>query len=209
MGRIAELNHPLVAHHLASLRDKATPPHAFREQIRRLSLLLAHEATAQLPLRPVEIETPLAKTMARTLDCRVGLVPILRAGLGMSGAILDLIPEAEVWHLGFYRDEATFQPVEYYSKFSGSPPDIALVLDPMLATGGSACEGLDMVKRWGVGTIALLCIIAAPEGISKIAEAHPDVAIFTCAIDAQLNDKAYIVPGLGDAGDRIFNTCCY
>ncbi|VGO20125.1 uracil phosphoribosyltransferase [Pontiella sulfatireligans] len=203
---IVELKHPLVSHHLAALRDKATPPHIFREQVRRLSLLLAYEATAKLPLRPVDIETPMEKMECMQLACRLGLVPILRAGLGMSGAVHDLIPQAEVWHLGFYRDEATHQPVEYYQKFSSSPPPIAFVLDPMLATGGSACEGVAMVKEWGVQTISLLCIIAAPEGMAKVQATHPDVDIFTCAVDEHLNENAYIVPGLGDAGDRIFNT---
>ncbi len=206
MGRIVELKHPLVRHHLAALRDASTPPHLFRDQIRRLSLLLAYEATAQLALKPISIETPLATTECMELACRIGLVPILRAGLGMSDAILDLIPQAEVWHLGFYRDESTLQPVEYYQKFSTSPPDVALVVDPMLATGGSAIEGINKVKKWGVKNISLLCIIAAPEGIEKVSTAHPDVDLLVCAIDDHLNNHAYIVPGLGDAGDRIFNT---
>jgi uracil phosphoribosyltransferase len=206
MGRTAELNHPLVQHHLATLRDKSTPPHIFRDQVRRLSLLLAYEATAGLPLKQVDIQTPLIQTACAELDCRLGLVPILRAGLGMSSAIQDLIPQAEIWHLGFYRDESTHQPVEYYQKFSSSPPEIAFILDPMLATGGSASEGIQMVKKWGVKKISLLCIIAAPEGMQQVSSAHPDVDIFTCAIDDHLNNQAYIVPGLGDAGDRIFNT---
>jgi len=206
MGRVVELRHPLVDHHLAALRDKATPPHEFRNLVRRLTLLLTYEATADLPLKPVEVETPLKKADCKTLGCRIGLVPILRAGLGMADAVQDLIPQAEVWHLGFYRDESTLQPVEYYQKFSDAPPERALVLDPMLATGGSACEGIDMVKRWGVGTISMLCIIAAPEGIGKVTAAHPNVNIFACAVDDHLNENAYIIPGLGDAGDRIFNT---
>lgn len=206
MGRIVELKHPLVSHHLAILRDKHTPPYFFRDQIRRLSILLGCEATADLPLKCREVETPLAKMECSELGSRLGLVPILRAGLGMCDAIQDLIPQAEVWHLGFYRDESTHEPVEYYQKFSDSPPPIAFVLDPMLATGGSACEGITMVKQWGVRKIALLCIIAAPEGVKKVEEAHPDVDIYCCAIDWHLNENAYIVPGLGDAGDRIFNT---
>lgn len=206
MANVTELNHPLVQHHMAALRDKATPPHQFRELVRRLTLLLTYEAAADLPLQPAEVETPLKKTKCNTLGCRVGLVPILRAGLGMSAAVQDLIPQAEVWHLGFYRDESTHLPVEYYQKFSDSPPERALVLDPMLATGGSACEGIGMVKRWGVETISMLCIIAAPEGIGKVTAAHPDVEIFACVVDDHLNENAYIVPGLGDAGDRIFNT---
>jgi uracil phosphoribosyltransferase len=206
MGKIVELQHPLVRHHLASLRDQSTPPHLFREQIRRLSLLLAYEATAELPLKPVAVKTPLTTTECMELDCRLGLVPILRAGLGMSGAVQELIPGAEVWHLGFYRDESTHQPVEYYQKFSDAPPDQAFIVDPMLATGGSANEGIDRVKKWGVKKTSLLCIIAAPEGLKAVSAAHPDVDIFTCAIDECLNEQAYIVPGLGDAGDRIFNT---
>lgn len=203
---IVELKHPLVQHHMATLRDKTTPPHIFRDQIRRLSLLLAYEATATLPLQPVEVETPLKTMECMRLGCRLGLVPILRAGLGMSDAVQELIPQAEVWHLGFYRDESTHQPVEYYQKFSAVPPDIAFILDPMLATGGSACEGIKRIKEWGVKTIALLCIIAAPEGVKKVQDTHPDIDIFTCVVDERLNENAYIVPGLGDAGDRIFNT---
>jgi uracil phosphoribosyltransferase len=206
VGRIIELTHPLASHHLATLRNKETPPHIFRDQVRRLSLLLAHEATAELSLHPIRVETPLESTECKTLKSRIGLVPILRAGLGMCSAIQDLIPETEVWHLGFYRDEATLQPVEYYQKFSNSPPNECFVLDPMLATGGSASEGIDRVKKWGVKKISLLCIIAAPEGIAKIEQDHPDIDVFTCAIDDHLNENAYIVPGLGDAGDRIFNT---
>ena len=206
MGRVVELNHPLVAHHLATLRRKDTPPHVFRDAIQRLTLLLAYEATADLPVRPLAVETPLARAACNVVDGRIGLVPILRAGLGMCEAVQRLIPEAEVWHLGFYRDEDTLQPVEYYQKFSEHPPARAFVLDPMLATGGSACEGVELVKRWGVQTISMLCVIAAPEGVQKVRAAHPDVDIFACAIDDRLNEDAYIVPSLGDAGDRIFNT---
>ncbi len=206
MARIVELKHPLVHHHLAALRDASTPTHLFRDQVRRLSLLLATEATAQLPLKPVSIETPLATTECNVLKNRIGVVPILRAGLGMSDAILDLIPQAEVWHLGFYRNESTHLPVEYYQKFSDSPPEVALVVDPMLATGGSAIEGINQVKQWGVQSISFLCIIASPEGLEKVSAAHPDITIFICAIDDHLDKNAYIVPGLGDAGDRIFNT---
>ena len=206
MSRVVELNHPLVSHHMATLRNKNTPPHLFRDQIRKLTLLLTYEATASLPLRSVAIETPLETMECMELGCRVGLVPILRAGLGMSESVQELIPQAEVWHLGFYRDETTHMPVEYYQKFSNSPPEIAFVLDPMLATGGSASEGINMVKKWGVKNINLLCIIAAPEGVEKVRQLHPDVDIFACAIDTHLNKNAYIVPGLGDAGDRVFGT---
>lgn len=206
MGRIVELKHPLVQHHLATLRDKLTPPHLFRDQVRRLTLLLAYEATVDLPLKPIPVKTPLVETECMKLAGRLALVPILRAGLGMSGAIQDLIPQAEVWHLGFYRDETTLQPVEYYQKLSASPPEVAFIVDPMLATGGSACEGISRVKKWGVKRVTFLCILATPEGIEKVSATHPDVEIFTCAIDDHLNEQAYIVPGLGDAGDRIFNT---
>ena len=206
MGKIVELKHPLAHHHLAALRDASTPPHIFRDQVRRLSLLLAIEATSQLPLKPVSVKTPLATSECSVLAGRIGIVPILRAGLGMSDAILDLIPQAEVWHLGFYRNESTHQPVEYYQKFSDSPPEVALVVDPMLATGGSAIEGINKVKQWGAQSISFLCIIASPEGLKKVSDAHPDINILVCAIDDHLDKNAYIVPGLGDAGDRIFNT---
>ena len=206
MGRVVELKHPLVSHHMATLRDKTTPPHIFRDQIRRLTLLLTCEATTSLPLKPRSVETPIETMECMELGCRIGLMPILRAGLGMSEAVQELIPQSEVWHLGFYRDEATHQPVEYYQKFSDAPPPIAFVLDPMLATGGSASEAITMVKKWGVENITMLCILAAPEGVAKVQQDHPDVDLFICAIDDHLNDDAYIVPGLGDAGDRIFNT---
>lgn len=206
MAGITELNHALVQHHLAILRDRNTPPHLFRDQVRRLSMLLGCAATADLPLRDVSVETPLAHMVCRELSGRIGLVPILRAGLGMCEAIQDIIPQAEVWHLGFYRDESTHQPVKYYRRFSDAPPSTAFILDPMLATGGSASEGISIVKEWGVKSIALLCIIAAPEGVEKVLTDHPEIDIFCCAVDAHLNRNAYIVPGLGDAGDRIFNT---
>ncbi|MDZ8120374.1 uracil phosphoribosyltransferase [Pontiella agarivorans] len=206
MSRVVELKHPLVKHHMAMLRDKNTPTYIFRDQIRRLTLLLAYEATATLPVEEVNIETPLCNTMCKHITTRIGLVPILRAGLGMCEAVQELIPQAEVWHLGFYRDESTLKPVEYYQKFSEHPPEIAFVLDPMLATGGSAVEAVNMVKDWGAENVSMLCTIASPEGIEKVQKAHPDVSIFSCAIDEGLNENAYILPGLGDAGDRIFNT---
>jgi len=206
MQKVFELDHPLVHHHLTHLRSKETTPHIFRAQIRRLAVLLAAEATRDLPLQPKTIETPLVEMEGAVLDVRIGLVPILRAGLGMTGALLDLLPTAEVWHLGFYRDEETLQPVEYYQKFSANPPDLVFVLDPMLATGGSAAAGIQRVKDWGAKEIRMLSIIAAPEGIAYVREQHPDVSIYVCGIDEELNDDAYILPGLGDAGDRIFNT---
>jgi uracil phosphoribosyltransferase len=206
MQKVFELDHPLVRHHLTHLRSQETAPHIFRAQIRRLAILLGAEATKDLPLRPKTIQTPLVEMEGAVLDSRIGLVPILRAGLGMTDALLDLLPTAEVWHLGFYRDEETLQPVEYYQKFSSHPPDLIFVLDPMLATGGSAAAGIQRVKDWGAGEIRMLSIIAAPEGIAYVREQHPDVSIYVCGIDEELNDEAYILPGLGDAGDRIFNT---
>ena len=206
MNRIHEIEHPLVRHHLSSLRDKATPPSEFRRLMRRLSMLLAYEATKDLQLRHIGIETPLTDAEGQVLSQRIGLVPILRAGLGMVDPVLDMIPDAEVWHLGFYRDEKTLRPVEYYKKLPpGDPVDVALILDPMLATGGSAVAALDAVTQWGVPSVKLIALIAAPEGLDAVQERFPDTDIHVCAIDAQLNDHGYIVPGLGDAGDRTFN----
>ncbi|MBC8207185.1 MAG: uracil phosphoribosyltransferase [Kiritimatiellales bacterium] len=206
MDKVFELDHPLVQHHLTHLRNRETPPHVFREQVRRLAVLLAAEVTRDLPLKEQIVDTPLEQMTGAVLAGRIGLVPILRAGLGMTDALLDLLPTAEVWHLGFYRNEETLQPVEYYQKFSSNPPDLVFVLDPMLATGGSAAAGIEMVKTWGAKEIRMLSIIAAPEGIAHVREKHPDVTITVCGIDRELNDAAYILPGLGDAGDRIFNT---
>ena len=206
MNRVHEIRHPLVRHHLAQLRSKDTPPAEFRRLLRRLSILLAYEATQNLQLRHVGVETPLTDTEGEVLGQRIGLVPILRAGLGMVDPVLELIPEAEVWHLGFYRDEKTLRPVEYYKKLPpGDPVDVALVLDPMLATGGSAVAALEAVAAWGVPDARLLAVIAAPEGLDAVQEKFPDADVYVCAIDAQLNDQGYIVPGLGDAGDRTFN----
>ena len=207
MKNLVVINHPLVQHHLVTLRDEKTPPALFRTVIQRLTLLLAYEATQDLALQPVAVKTPLAVAQGGCLRQRIGLVPILRAGLGMVDAVLNLIPEAEVWHLGFYRDEKTLKPVEYYKKFPHTDPvDEALVLDPMLATGGSALAALAAVRQWGVRRSKLLAMIAAPEGVRKVHEAFPDTKVFVCAVDECLNDHAYIVPGLGDAGDRQFGT---
>lgn len=207
MPQAYEVAHPLVQHHLAKLRDKATRPDEFRRLVHRLAGLLAYEATRDLSTRPFEIETPLTRTTSQQLSQRIGLVPILRAGLGMVDPLLDLLPEAEVWHLGLYRDEATARPVEYYSKLPANRPvDVALVLDPMLATGGSAIAALTALKRWGVPKLKVLSLIAAPEGISSVIEAFPGAQIFVCAIDLELNSRKFIFPGLGDAGDRSFNT---
>ena len=185
----------------------STPPTEFRVLVQRLAVLLAYEATKDLELAPAHVQTPLAVTSGQVLDQRVGLIPILRAGLGMVDPVLNLIPGAEVWHLGVYRDEKTATPVEYYSRIQGtSPVDVALVLDPMLATGGSAVSALATLKDWGVPHVKLLALIAAREGIDEVFAQFPDTQIYVCAIDPELNDKKYIVPGLGDAGDRIFNT---
>jgi len=203
---VVSINHPLVSHHLKQLRDKTTPPQDFRRIVHRLTILLAYEATKDLELNTVEVETPLCKTTSETLSQRIGLIPILRAGLGMVDPVLNLIPEAEVWHLGFYRDEETLKPVEYYKKLApGDAVDVALILDPMLATGGSAVAALDAISDWGVKQTKLLSIIAAPEGIKRVREKSPDTITYVCNIDESLNENGYIVPGLGDAGDRIFN----
>jgi uracil phosphoribosyltransferase len=207
MSNVVEVSHPLINHHLARLRDKYTPPAEFRQVVQRLSVLLAYEATKDLLLKPVEIETPLTRMTAKALGQRVGLVPILRAGLGMVDPILNLIPTAEVWHLGLYRDEATALPVEYYSKLPESEPvDVALVVDPMLATGGSATAALAALQRWGVRNLKVLSIIGSKVGVSTVREKYPEADIYVCAIDPELDSRKFIVPGLGDAGDRIFNT---
>lgn len=207
MSSIHEVSHPLILHHLSRLRDKATAPDEFRTLIHRLAVLLAYEATQDLLLTSKTIETPLTSMTGSILSQRVGLVPILRAGLGMVDPVLNLIPSAEVWHLGLYRDEATAQPVEYYSKLPQTQPvDVALVLDPMLATGGSALLAIETLRRWGVKSIKLLSVIASRHGVDVIANQHSDVQVYVCTVDPELNSRKFIVPGLGDAGDRIFNT---
>ena len=204
---IVELQHAVVQHHLGRLRARQTPPSEFRKHIRILATLLAGEATRNLALQPVTVETPNETTTCRELSGRFAAVPILRAGLGMVEPLSELIPQLEVWHLGLYRDEHTALPVHYYDKLPRSnPPDVALVLDPMLATGGSACMAIQTLKQWCVPKICMLSIISAPEGIARLHQDFPDVAVFTCAIDRGLNERMFIVPGLGDAGDRIFNT---
>src|SRR5262245_760542 len=206
MSTVVEVDHPLIKHHLSRLRDKHTPPAEFRQLVQRLAVLLAYEATSDLALRPTEIETPITRMTGQGLAQRIGLVPILRAGLGMVDPILNLIPSAEVWHLGLYRDEETARPVEYYSKLPHSEPvDIALVVDPMLATGGSATAALASLHRWGVNRIKVLTIIASKIGIDAVQREFPEAEIYVCAIDPELNGRKFIVPGLGDAGDRIFN----
>ena len=206
MKNVVPIRHPLVSHHLKQLRDQATVPQDFRRIMHRLSILLTYEATKDLLVQPAVIETPLCRTTCETLSQRVGLIPILRAGLGMVDPVLNLIPEAEVWHLGFYRDERTLKPVEYYKKLPpGDAVDVALILDPMLATGGSAIAALEAIKDWGVKKTKLLSMIAAPEGLAAVHQAFPDTVIYVCSVDSHLNEQGYIVPGLGDAGDRIFN----
>jgi uracil phosphoribosyltransferase len=200
-------HHPLVAHKLSLLRDRATEPKKFRELVRELSWLLGYEAMADLALRPVEIQTPLEATTGSRLEPKLGLIPVLRAGLGMVDAMLELMPAAEVWHIGLYRDERTLQPVEYYNKLpDAATVQICLILDPMLATGGSAAATVDILKAWGAARIKQVSLIAAPEGIATLSAAHPDVEIHVGAVDRQLNDRGYIQPGLGDAGDRQFGT---
>ncbi|MCH7609317.1 MAG: uracil phosphoribosyltransferase [Chloroflexi bacterium] len=199
--------HPLVAHKLTKIRDAGTEPKKFRELIREISALLTYEATEDLEVAAVRVATPLVETDGTTLAETVGLVPILRAGLGMVEGVWELMPSAEVWHIGLYRDEETFRPVEYYNKLPVEPTvALCLVLDPMLATGGSAVATVDILKRWGVARIKFVGLIGAPEGISNMEQEHPDVSIYLAAVDDHLNDRAFIVPGLGDAGDRQFGT---
>jgi uracil phosphoribosyltransferase len=200
------LSHPLVQSFLTDIRDRNASRATVRNRIRGLSVLLFYEATKDLPLQPVPVTTPLTETVGSRAGAGVGLVPILRAGLGMVDGILEFLPEARVYHLGLFRDEKTLQPVEYYSKFAGHQPvDIAFVLDPMLATGGSAVTAVARLKSWGVKTIKYLGLFAAPEGIRHLTASHPDIALHVCVIDSHLNDRGYIVPGMGDAGDRQFS----
>ena len=199
--------HPAVLHKLAILRSVTTEPKKFREVVRELSWLLGYEALADARVRPLTVETPLETTEAHELADRIGLVPILRAGLGMVDAMLELMPTAQVWHLGLFRDERTLRPVEYYNKLPDSATvDLCLILDPMLATGGSATAAIEVLKRWGAVRIKLVNLIAAPEGVRAVTSAHPDVEIYCAALDRQLNERGYIMPGLGDAGDRQFGT---
>jgi uracil phosphoribosyltransferase len=200
-------SHPLVAHKLTILRDENTEPRKFRELVKEIATLITYEATQDLQIRPRPVQTPLARTNGAELRDNVGLVPILRAGLGMVEGVWELLPSAEVWHIGLYRDEKTLKPVEYYNKLPIEPTvSVCLVLDPMLATGGSAVATVDILKRWGVKKIKFLGIIGAPEGIKLMQEKHPDVPIHIAAIDEKLNEHGYILPGLGDAGDRQFGT---
>jgi uracil phosphoribosyltransferase len=207
MKNVFPSNHPLVLHKLAKLRDQETKPKKFRELIREISALLAYEATQDLLTEPTTIQTPLETLDGVMLIEKIGLVPILRAGLGMVEGVWELMPSAEVWHIGLYRDEDTLQPVQYYNKLPVEPTvSVCLILDPMLATGGSAVATVDILKEWGVRKIKFVGLIAAPEGIQELHTRHPDVPIHIAAIDRELNDRGFILPGLGDAGDRQFGT---
>ena len=199
--------HPLVRHKVALLRSIDTEPKKFRELVRELSMLLCYEATRDLVLVDEEVTTPMGMAAGPRLRTKIGLIPILRAGLGMVEGVLEMIPTAEVWHLGLYRDERTLHPVTYYNRLpTPNRVQLSLVLDPMLATGGTAEASVDILKRWGCERVKYIGLIAAPEGIARLNAAHPDVAIHVAAVDERLNDIGYIVPGLGDAGDRQFGT---
>jgi uracil phosphoribosyltransferase len=199
--------HPLVQHKLALMRAVSTEPKKFREVVREITGLLLYEATLDLPTIEIDVETPLAAMKGRAIADRIGFVPILRAGVGMVDAALDLIPTAQVWHIGLYRDHRTLLPVEYYNKLPVQPTvDICYVLDPMLATAGSATATVKVLKDWGATRIKYIGLIAAPEGVERFHSEHPDVPIHIAAVDSHLNDHGYIVPGLGDAGDRQFGT---
>jgi uracil phosphoribosyltransferase len=200
-------SHPIVQQKLADLRDERTPPAVFRDLVRTMAILLAQEATADLAMVSGEVRTPLGPAPTRRLADVVGIVPILRAGLGMAEGLVQLLPEAEVWHIGLYRDEATLRPTEYYNKFPRRPRvTLALLVDPMLATGGSAVRACEILKAAGVPRLKLLSLIASPEGIARMNQAMPDVPIHVAAVDERLNEVGFIVPGLGDAGDRQFAT---
>ena len=207
MENVFPSTHPLVAHKLSRIRDKSTNPKKFRELVREIAALLAYEATADLITVPRQIETPLASVTGAELQEKIGLVPILRAGLGMVEGFWELMPTAEVWHIGLYRDEKTLQPVQYYNKLPIEPTvSVCIILDPMLATGGSIVATIDIVKRWGVRKIKFVGLIGAPEGIALMHAHHPEVPIHLAAVDDHLDKRGYIVPGLGDAGDRQFGT---
>lgn len=208
MSQLHVIDHPMIQHKLTIMRKKETGSKDFRQLLREISLLMGYEVTRDIPLADVEIETPICPMTARKVSGRkLAIVPILRAGLGMVEGLQELVPVAKVGHIGLYRNEETHEPVEYYCKL---PEDIqerqVIVTDPMLATGGSACDALTMLKRRGCTNIRLMCLVAVPEGIARVQAEHPDVDIFVAAVDDHLNENAYIVPGLGDAGDRIFGT---
>ena len=202
------IEHPLIQHKLTIMRDKNTPTKDFKELLDEISMLMGYEITRNLPLEDVEIETPICKSVQKRIaGKKMAIVPILRAGLGMVDGLLRLVPVARVGHIGLYRDPKTHEPVEYYCKM---PPELeertVIIVDPMLATGGSASDAITMVKKRGAKNIMLMCLVAAPEGVKRVQENHPDVDIYSAALDERLNEHAYIIPGLGDAGDRIFGT---
>ncbi|GAA0320000.1 uracil phosphoribosyltransferase [Bacillus carboniphilus] len=208
MAKVYVFDHPLIQHKLTYIREKSTGTKEFRELVDEVATLMAFEATRDLPLQDVEIDTPVSRTTSKVLaGKKLGIIPILRAGIGMVDGILKLIPAAKVGHIGLYRDPETLMPVEYYVKL---PSDVEerdfIVVDPMLATGGSAVEAINSLKKRGAKNMKLMCLIAAPEGVKAVEEAHPDVDIYIAALDERLNEKGYIVPGLGDAGDRLFGT---
>jgi uracil phosphoribosyltransferase len=207
MSNVYVSRHPLVQHKLMRLRDVETYPQKFRELVKEIAALLTYEATADLPLNPANVQTPMAIASGFELQDRIGLMPILRAGLGMVDGVWELLPSAEVWHIGLYRDEKTLKPVQYYNRLPvEATVSIMMILDPMLATGGSAVATVDILKNWGVKKIKFVGLIGAPEGIKNLQEHHPDVPIYLGAVDDRLNEKGYIMPGLGDAGDRQFGT---
>ena len=208
MPKVHVFDHPLIQHKLTHIRDRKTGTKEFRELVDEVATLMAYEITRELPLMEVEIETPVQKSQSKVLaGKKLGVVPILRAGIGMVDGILNLIPAARVGHIGLYRDPETLQPVEYYVKL---PSDVSerdfFLVDPMLATGGSAIEAVNSLKKRGAKNIRFMCLIAAPEGVKAMTDAHPDVDIYIAALDEKLDEKGYIVPGLGDAGDRLFGT---
>mgnify|MGYP002621892836 CR=1 FL=1 len=201
------VNHPMVQHKLTLMRKKQTSSRDFRALLREIGMLMGYEVTRNFPLRDIEIETPMQKTVAKEIATRkVVVVPILRAGLGMVEGLLDLMPSARVGHIGMYRDEHTHEPVFYYYRMPGGKDRTVILTDPMLATGGSACDAVRRLKADGYTDIRMMCLVAAPEGVKRLQTEHPDVEIFTAALDNCLNENAYILPGLGDAGDRIFGT---
>jgi uracil phosphoribosyltransferase len=208
MGKLHVIDHPLVQHKLSLMRDKTTGTKDFRELLQEVATLMAYEVTRDLPLKEIEIETPIGPCRTKIIDGRMlGIIPILRAGLGMVDGIMELVPGAKVGHIGLYRDPVTLQPVEYYCKLPSDATERELiVLDPMLATGGSSSAAIRFLKERGCKNIKLVCLIGAPEGIHRVQSEHPDVDIYIAAVDEKLNDHGYIVPGLGDAGDRLFGT---
>ena len=208
MSKLHVVDHPLITHKLSIMRNRKTGSKDFRELLDEIAMLMGYEVTRDLPLEDVTIETPITKMTAKMISGKkLAIVPILRAGLGMVDGLLRLVPVAKVGHIGLYRDPNTHMPVEYYCKLPYDIEDrITILVDPMLATGGSASDALTLLKNKGVKNIRMMCLVAAPEGVAKLQEDHPDVDIYTAGLDERLNEHAYIVPGLGDAGDRIFGT---